>query len=100
LGSICAVMFPNLPALSTQVVRHLYAGDLIITPDDSSVQKLRDTFFEGISSEKFYKMPFHDQMNLVDEFIYEQIEWKSDYSQYKMIGLLLTPSEVIQKKGS
>jgi hypothetical protein len=36
-------------------------------------------------------------MNIIDEFIFEKIIWKSDMSQYGVIGLLTTPHEVISR---
>jgi len=99
LGGICICMFPNVSALSKQLVRHMYKGDMIITPEEDGVVRLRENFFGEIPREKFYGLPFHDQMNLVDDFITRNIDWKSDYSQWYMVGLLLTPKEVIQNNG-
>jgi len=68
----------------------------VVAPDDPSVIALRGTFFSSfINEQDFYKKSFQQQMNEVDEFIYEQITWVDSYSLYKMVGLLVTPSEVI-----
>lgn len=46
----------------------------------------------------FYTKEFEDQMQMVDEFIYKTIQWKQDYSQYYMVGLLTSAHEVIERK--
>jgi len=56
---------------------------------------LQQQFFEEIPSPDFYSLPFESQMMLVDNFIYRKITWKESYPLYNMVGLLVTPAEVI-----
>jgi len=93
-------MFPNIFLIPSQLQRHLEPNEFIITPNDPSVQEFRSEFFQEISPAKFYSMEFHDQMNYVDGFIYRKIFWEEDYGKYKMIGLLLTPSEVLKNRAA
>jgi len=92
------MMFPNFLLIPSQIERHLYSNDLIITPSDPQVLVLRSEFFEEIAPENFYSESFDTQMNTVDDFIYEKINWEQDYGRWKMVGLLLSPHEVIQNR--
>jgi len=100
LGLITLSLFPNFLLIPSQIQRHLTPHDLIITPDHSSVLQLRSEFFQQIPPEKFYSMEFHAQMDTVDDFIAQTITWEQDYGRWRMIGLLLTPDEVIQYRAA
>jgi len=93
---ICAVLFTNVPALPEQLHRHLNAYETIITPNHALVTKLQETFFERINPDIFNLMSFDEKMLAVDIFIRDVITWKPDYDTYQLVGLLLTPEEVIQ----
>jgi len=97
-GIICLVMFPNLKVVPSQIVRRLDPSQTVITPNDPLVLQLRDTFFsEMINETDFAALSFNDQMNVIDEFIKIKIIWKSDFSQYGVIGLLTSPNDVITR---
>jgi len=95
LGFITLAMFPNISTIPSQITRHLNPTETVITPDDELVVQLNKKFFESPVSVNFTSLSFSDKMLAVDVFIYENINWKSDYSQYYMVGLLTTPHEVI-----
>jgi hypothetical protein len=97
VGLLSVAAFTNVPTLPAQLQRRFDPSRHIITPEDELVLGLKDTFFQEISMDRFYTLPFDEQMNLVDDFIYQKINWKDDYSQFMLVGLLLTPHEVIQR---
>jgi len=88
-------LFPNATVMPGQMQRHLTATDSIVVPEDPLVLQLHDQFLNGTPS--FYNMSFPDQMLAVDFFICDVITWKTDYAQYMVVGLLTTPSEVIER---
>jgi len=98
LGSITLALFPNIFLIPSQLQRHLNPSDLIISPNHPSVLEFRSEFFGEIPPVKFYSMEFHEQMNFVDDFIGRKIFWETDYGKWKMVGLLLTPQEVLQNR--
>eukprot|EP00339_Tiarina_fusa_P019707 CAMPEP_0117021994 /NCGR_PEP_ID=MMETSP0472-20121206/16578_1 /TAXON_ID=693140 ORGANISM="Tiarina fusus, Strain LIS" /NCGR_SAMPLE_ID=MMETSP0472 /ASSEMBLY_ACC=CAM_ASM_000603 /LENGTH=184 /DNA_ID=CAMNT_0004727727 /DNA_START=429 /DNA_END=979 /DNA_ORIENTATION=+ len=98
LGAICLIMFPNVSLMPQQVERHFYPSFSVLTPEDPLVLELVDWFYGNVSREAFANAPFHEQMWLVDKFIYRTIAWKSDYDQYGMIGLLTSPHDVLSRQ--
>jgi len=88
-------LFPNATVMPGQIQRHLTASDTIVVPDDPLVLQLSEQFLNETPS--FYNMSFLDQMSAVDLFILDEIIWKTDYNQYMVVGLLTTPSEVIER---
>jgi len=97
LGSISLALFLNVFVIPGQVYRHLYASQVIINPTDPLVLQLRNQFYQEVPQPVFEELSFAQQMYAVDEFILRTIQWKSDYSQFKVVGLLLTPAEVIER---
>jgi len=95
LGFLCLVLFPNATVIPSQMQRHLAATDLIVAPEDPSILQFNSQFLQ--SSPQFYTLSFEEQMNAVDLFILNEITWKTDYDQYKVVGLLTTPAEVISR---
>ena len=61
--------------------------------------QLKDLFFEEVTAKTFNNMTFPEKMYAVDKFIYRTITWKSDYSVWHVVGLLLTPAEVLEHSG-
>eukprot|EP01100_Stratorugosa_tubuloviscum_P014382 TRINITY_DN7671_c1_g1_i1.p1 TRINITY_DN7671_c1_g1~~TRINITY_DN7671_c1_g1_i1.p1 ORF type:complete len:478 (-),score=179.54 TRINITY_DN7671_c1_g1_i1:122-1555(-) len=96
-GILTIVMFPNLKLMPEQFYRHLNPAYNVITPNDMLVENMVIKFYTEIPRDKFSVFTFEEQMLLVDKFIYRNIEWKSDYEQYKLVGLLTTPHEVIER---
>jgi len=70
---ICMACFTNIPALSDQLERHLYASDKIITPNHTLVLNLKNTFFQGVNPDTFKIMSFEEKMLAVDTFILSTI---------------------------
>jgi len=97
LAVACLGLFPNVPIMPDQLYRHLYKDQVIIAPTDPGVLQLQQDFFTQIPEDVFLTMGFEQQMLAVDEFVKQEITWKTDYSQYELIGLLTTPSEVIDR---
>eukprot|EP01102_Stenamoeba_stenopodia_P017637 TRINITY_DN635_c0_g2_i1.p2 TRINITY_DN635_c0_g2~~TRINITY_DN635_c0_g2_i1.p2 ORF type:complete len:501 (+),score=127.62 TRINITY_DN635_c0_g2_i1:357-1859(+) len=98
LGLICFIMFPNLERFPQQIYRRFNAAETVILPDDPLVLQLQQEFFQTVPPSVFYQMNFFQQMHSVDEFIKDVIIWKSDTSQYGLVGLLTTAHEVIERR--
>jgi hypothetical protein len=96
-GLFCLLLFPNVTTIPEQIYRHLDPADSILTPSDPSVQALVDKFYTTkLNRTAWEALPtFNDRTFAVDEFIFEQVEWKSDFSLYLMLGLLVTPAEAL-----
>jgi len=95
LAGIITAMFPNFSIIPSQIYRRFHNAQTVITPDDPLVLKLRDTFFEEIPKDLFDSLPFKERMLVVDKFIFKEVHWKSDYQTNGVVGLLLTPHEVL-----
>lgn len=96
LGGVAFGLFPNVTLIPSQIQRHLYPSDLVLQPEDPLVLQLKDQFLN--QNPDFYSKQFEEQMSIVDIFIYDVIEWKTDYSQWYMVGLLTSAHEVIERK--
>eukprot|EP01094_Clydonella_sp_ATCC50884_P020754 TRINITY_DN4374_c0_g1_i1.p1 TRINITY_DN4374_c0_g1~~TRINITY_DN4374_c0_g1_i1.p1 ORF type:complete len:548 (+),score=144.88 TRINITY_DN4374_c0_g1_i1:76-1719(+) len=97
LALLTLALFPNVPLMPSQVYRHIYMPQTMITPQDPAVKNLTSQFYEAFPKANFERATFHEQMLAVDKFIYKKIIWKSDMDQYGMVGLLTTPAEVIER---
>jgi len=97
LGGITIALFSNLSLVPSQTVRHLNPSFYVLTPNDPSVLKLQQQFYDENPQAIFQSLPFDSQMMLVDDFIRQEIVWQESYPLYNMVGLLVTPSEVIGK---
>eukprot|EP01130_Rhizamoeba_saxonica_P001992 TRINITY_DN11804_c0_g1_i1.p2 TRINITY_DN11804_c0_g1~~TRINITY_DN11804_c0_g1_i1.p2 ORF type:complete len:495 (-),score=42.71 TRINITY_DN11804_c0_g1_i1:45-1529(-) len=97
LGVITLALFPNVLLVPSQIERHLDPAYKVITPDHPSVIRLKEMFYEEHPKEEFDQLDFNKQMLTVDFFIFDKIHWQQDYSIYGMVGLLVTPEEVISK---
>jgi len=56
---------------------------------------LRDEFYTLNPKVTFDTLPFKQRMLVVDEFIKDVVHWASDYNTHMVVGLLLTPHEVL-----
>jgi len=95
LGAITIALFPNLSIIPHQISRHLDPPNMILTPNDPAVVAFRNQFLYETSQSSYSQMNFEQRMSAVDQFILQKILWKEDYSNWKVVGLLNTPAEVI-----
>ena len=54
-------------------------------------------FYTENPKEHFDGLPFNERMGIVDEFIKDKVTWKSDLSQYGVLGLLTSPTDVLAR---
>jgi len=54
-------------------------------------------FYTENPKEHFDGLPFNQRMGIVDEFIKDKVTWKSDLSQYGVLGLLTSPTDVLKR---
>ena len=54
-------------------------------------------FYTENPKEHFDGLPFNERMGIVDEFIKDKVTWKSDLSQYGVLGLLTSPTDVLTR---
>jgi predicted transglutaminase-like cysteine proteinase len=95
---LTVAVFPNVALMPSQVVRHLRMPETLITPDSLLVQQLKGEFLAEFPTPVFDSMSFAEQMYAVDKFIFREIKWTSDMSQFGMTGLLVTPDETIERR--
>lgn len=98
-GALTLATFSNVPAMPEQLIRHMRLSEYTFTPNAPLVQQLKDRFYEQYPPQLFVNMTFQQQMAAVDVFIYQQVVWKSDQTQWGMVGLITTPTEVLSRPG-
>ncbi len=76
-------------------MRHIWKSETILTPNDPLILDLRTQFFTAVPPAMFANMSFANRMNAVDVFIKDVVPWKEDFALYGVVGLLVTPHEVL-----
>lgn len=98
-GILTVACFSSVHRMPEQLIRHLRLSEYTFTPNAPLVQQLKDKFYQELPRPTFEALPFKQQMDAVDKFIYREVKWKSDQVQWGMVGLITTPTEVLSRPG-
>lgn len=95
IAALMLALFSNLTVFPGQLQRHLSKSESLITPNDELVQQFKADFLAANPS--YHTKDFVTRMQLVDNWVKDKVTWKSDMSQYGVVGLLTTPHEVLER---
>ncbi|MDP2437141.1 MAG: hypothetical protein Q8P67_15440, partial [archaeon] len=98
-GALTLATFSDVSEMPSQLVRHMRLPEYTFTPNAPEVQSLKVRFYGKLPKDDFEALPFKQQMEAVDKFIYEEVQWRSDMAQWGMVGLITTPTEVLTRPG-